>query len=279
MTGRDIEVVLLEQLASALAIPMFVLGPDGGALFFNEPAEVILGQRFEETGSMDREEWQRLLPVSDEFGNEIPSKERLLILALEHGEPVHRRFQLRGFDGVSRQVEATAIPLVGHERKRLGSLGLFWQPSAVPGAGTGQTLPRPAQGTAGSAQEVETILMRRLAARLATPIFLVAADGRLLYFNDAAEPILGCPFSEMAPVAPNELYQVFELTEEDGSPMAPDKDPLGVARLRCEPTHRAFFIRGLDGVRRRIASSGIPLIGQSGRMLGAAGFFWEASPS
>jgi hypothetical protein len=35
------------------------------------------------------------------------------------------------------------------------------------------------------------ILARDLTSRLATPAFVVDADGTLAYFNEAAEPVLG----------------------------------------------------------------------------------------
>ena len=38
-------------------------------------------------------------------------------------------------------------------------------------------------------------------------------------------------------------------------------------------------IRGQDGVERLLEVTAIPLIGQSNRMLGAFGLFWEAEAS
>ena len=48
MPPRNVEIILLKQLASCLAMPMFVLGPDGEMLYFNEPAESIVGARYAE---------------------------------------------------------------------------------------------------------------------------------------------------------------------------------------------------------------------------------------
>ena len=38
-------------------------------------------------------------------------------------------------------------------------------------------------------------------------------------------------------------------------------------------------MRGLDGVPHRLEETAIPLIGQSRRLLGAVGFFWELEDS
>ena len=40
------------------------------------------------------------------------------------------------------------------------------------------------------------ILAKDLASRLATPVFVVDHEGSLLYFNEAAEPVLGVPYAE-----------------------------------------------------------------------------------
>jgi hypothetical protein len=42
---------LARQLAGYLSVPVFLVDPLGNLLFYNEPAEVILGRRFEETGA------------------------------------------------------------------------------------------------------------------------------------------------------------------------------------------------------------------------------------
>ena len=44
------EVSLARALAKSLVIPIFIVDPEGVLLFYNEPAETILGQRFEDTG-------------------------------------------------------------------------------------------------------------------------------------------------------------------------------------------------------------------------------------
>ena len=57
--------------------------------------------------------------------------------------------------------------------------------------------------------------------------------------------------------------------------MAPEDHPLWIARTRCVPAHRTMGLLCFDGVRRLLEVTAIPLIGQSGRMLGAFAVFWE----
>ena len=67
-----VEIILARQLAGYLAVPVFVVSPEGDLLFYNEPAEKILGTRFEETGKMALAEWSTMLEPADEEGKPLP---------------------------------------------------------------------------------------------------------------------------------------------------------------------------------------------------------------
>ncbi|MDZ7613474.1 MAG: PAS domain-containing protein [Flavobacteriaceae bacterium] len=51
MSSKEIEIILSGQWADSLSVPVFIVDTMGNLLFYNEPAEEILGLRFEETGS------------------------------------------------------------------------------------------------------------------------------------------------------------------------------------------------------------------------------------
>ncbi|HSD09604.1 MAG TPA: hypothetical protein VLF14_01370 [Candidatus Binatia bacterium] len=123
--------------------------------------------------------------------------------------------------------------------------------------------------------DVEMILMRQLASHLALPILIVNPNGDLLYFNEAAEPILGRRFDETGPIRRGEWTGMFKPVDDDGSPLTRDKQPLFVATQELRPSHQSSWIQGLDGVRRHIEGIAFPLLGQGGRLIGAAGIFWE----
>jgi PAS domain-containing protein len=124
-------------------------------------------------------------------------------------------------------------------------------------------------------QELEVILLRQLASHLATPILVVDPKGNLVYFNEAAEAILGRRFDETQEIRRAEFNSAFRPTDEYGVPLRPDELPLAMAADRLDPVHRRFWIRGLDGVRRQIEGTAFPLIGQNHRLLGAFAIFWE----
>ena len=64
--GHPIQIILTRQLATHLSVPAFLVDPEGTLLFYNEPAEAILGRRFDDTGEMPAEEWSSaFFPIDD----------------------------------------------------------------------------------------------------------------------------------------------------------------------------------------------------------------------
>jgi PAS domain-containing protein len=53
----EIEIILNRQLADCLSMPVFITDTTGNLIFYNEPAEKVLGARFEDTGEMKAETW------------------------------------------------------------------------------------------------------------------------------------------------------------------------------------------------------------------------------
>jgi len=54
---KPIQIILARQLASSLAMPILIVDADGTLIYYNEPAETIFNQRFDETGEMPAAEW------------------------------------------------------------------------------------------------------------------------------------------------------------------------------------------------------------------------------
>jgi PAS domain S-box-containing protein len=130
MNQQEIEVILARQLADYLALPIFLVDQEGGLLFYNEPAEKILGHRYEETGPMPALEWATVFQPVDEDGRSLPVEQLPLIIALQQGRPAHSGFWIRGLDGVLRQIEVIAFPLIGQGDRRLGAVAIFWEQPA-----------------------------------------------------------------------------------------------------------------------------------------------------
>ncbi len=130
MSQKAIEIILMRQLASYLAMPILLVDPAGNLLFYNEPAEVLLGRRFDETGEIPLEEWYNIVELTAEDGSPVPLEERPLVIALQKRQAAHRGFWIRGPDGISRRIEATAFPLEGQGDRHLGAVVIFWEPNS-----------------------------------------------------------------------------------------------------------------------------------------------------
>jgi len=127
MPQQEIETILTRQLASYLSMPIFIVDPSGNLLFYNESAEEILGQRFEETGEMPATEWSTAFTATDREGTTFPPNKMPLMIALTEHRPAHDKFWIRGRDDVLRHIEVTAFPLVGQAERNLGAIAIFWE--------------------------------------------------------------------------------------------------------------------------------------------------------
>lgn len=127
---QEVEVILARHFAESLAIPVFIVDPDGNLLFYNEPAELILGQRFEETGAMPAEEWGTVFTPVDDEGMPLSLDQLPLMIALGQKRPSHRYMLIQGLNGVPRRIGVTAFPIIGQAARFLGAIALFWEESA-----------------------------------------------------------------------------------------------------------------------------------------------------
>ena len=275
MGQRSIEIVLMRQLASYLAVPILIVDRNLDLLFFNESAEPILGRRFDETGEIRRGRWTQVFQPADANGVPIARDEQPLAVAIDRNEPSYRRSWFTGLDGVARVIPGLAVPLDTRDAGLVGAAGIFW---AVGDGAEPIPAARPNRsGLSRSGHPVEVILLRRLVERLTIPTIITNAEGRLIYYSPSAEGLIGRPFAELGPVDLSDWYDAFQPTDLDGSRIKLEDHPLYIARSQLQPSFGGFLYQGLDGVKRRIEGAAFPLVGQCDRQLGAVGFFWEKS--
>jgi hypothetical protein len=121
------------------------------------------------------------------------------------------------------------------------------------------------------------ILARELASNLATPMFVVDTVGTLVFYNEAAESLLGQSFSVTGPVSSAEWGgSMFHPEDLEGNPISLDDLPLVEVIRGRKPAHAAFRITGLDGVKREIAATSFPLFARADELAGAVAVFWES---
>lgn len=127
MSQQEIEVILSRHLAECLAMPIFIVNPEGDLIFYNEPAETVLGQSYTETGMLPAKEWTTMFKPVDQNGKLLQPEELPLVIALLKRHPAHSRFWIQGKDGVRREIEVTAFPLIGQAERFLGAVAIFWE--------------------------------------------------------------------------------------------------------------------------------------------------------
>jgi PAS domain-containing protein len=127
-----------------------------------------------------------------------------------------------------------------------------------------------------SAQKpLELILARNLLTSVSTPAFLVAGDGQLLFYNEAAGALLGRSFEETGSRPAEEWIALFGPFDDDGEPMDYYSIPATQALREDRPYHGTFRICAANG-QEDIAASAIPIVGAGG-MSGGIVIFWPVT--
>jgi PAS domain-containing protein len=127
MAQHAVELILTKQLASTLTVPIFLVDTEGNLLFYNEPAEAILGLRFEETGEMSSAEWGTRFHPTTLDGQPVAVHDLPLVRALVGRMPTHGPLRIVGGDGVARSILVTAFPLNAQGGRFLGAVAMFWE--------------------------------------------------------------------------------------------------------------------------------------------------------
>lgn len=129
MPQQEIEIVLSRNFAEQLTTAIFIVNPAGDLVYYNEPAENLLGTSYEETGTMSSSEWGTKFHPVDQNGESIPPQELPLLIAITQRRPAHNIFWIVDLDGNLREIEVTALPLIGRSGRLAGGMAVFWERS------------------------------------------------------------------------------------------------------------------------------------------------------
>jgi PAS domain-containing protein len=119
--------ILARELASQLATATFIADAAGDLVFYNEPAEEILGRTFGEAGAMPAREWATLFQIEDLEGAPVPLERNPAGIALTERRPAHGSLRIVALDGKRRQLSVTALPLFSSPTELVGMIALFWE--------------------------------------------------------------------------------------------------------------------------------------------------------
>jgi len=123
---EPIELILVKHWASYTAIPIFIVDADGNLAYYNEPAETIIGRSFDEAGEINAADMDEMFVTSDRDGNRLSKEELPIVQAFANHVPAHRSIRFRGLDGTWRDIDVTALPLIGQGGRHVGALAVFW---------------------------------------------------------------------------------------------------------------------------------------------------------
>ena len=123
---------------------------------------------------------------------------------------------------------------------------------------------------------IEIIQARGLISQLSTAAFLVDDDGSLLFYNGAAERLLGLRFDEAGPMPADEWGTRFRPRLPGGRELAVEELPLTIALRQGRPGHARMEITGADGDDHTIAVTAMPIQAR-GSQRGAFAIFWPVS--
>lgn len=126
-TSKSIQIILARQLASSIAQPILLVDALGALIYYNEPAEAIFNQRFDETGEMPAAEWTTRIAAVDDDRNPIPPEHRPMMRVLAERYPISQTLWIRSLDGEWRHLRVTAFPLIGERDVLFGAMSIFWE--------------------------------------------------------------------------------------------------------------------------------------------------------
>jgi PAS domain-containing protein len=124
---KSLPLILARELASNLATPMFLMDPGGMLVFYNDAAAMLLGKPFAELGEIPSGEFGTALQLATPDGEPVRRRDSPSGIAYYERRPAHMTLLATAFDGVRREYEATAYPLLGGNGEMHGVVAVFWQ--------------------------------------------------------------------------------------------------------------------------------------------------------
>jgi PAS domain-containing protein len=111
---------------------------------------------------------------------------------------------------------------------------------------------------------------------LSTPTLIADARGDLVYYNEAAETVVGKRFAETGEMPLDEWLAPFEPRTVESGPLPPKDRPARVAFDEQRASHLRYLVTSADGVEREIEVTAFPLFAHADEFVGIVAIFWRA---
>ena len=122
---KPLELIQARNLITSLSTPTLLVNRDGDVIFYNDAAGGLLGQRYEETGTLSAQDWVRAFGPFDEDGEPLPVDRQPLTGALRRGRAGHALYRIKTVAGAEYEIEVSGVPLVVGDGFR-GAMIFFW---------------------------------------------------------------------------------------------------------------------------------------------------------
>jgi PAS domain-containing protein len=119
------------------------------------------------------------------------------------------------------------------------------------------------------------ILAREFASNLATPTLIADEEGTLIFYNEAADRVIGRPFAESGELPVDEWTSSFTPRTPEGEPLPAERRPVRMALDQKRPFHMSYRATSSDGVDRDIGVTAFPLFAQAEAFVGIMAIFWR----
>jgi PAS domain-containing protein len=119
------------------------------------------------------------------------------------------------------------------------------------------------------------ILARALMSNLSTPALIADARGTLVYYNEAAEAVVGKRFAEVGEMLLDEWLDTFEPRTNTSERLPPERRPARIAFDERRAAHERYLVTSADGVEREIEVTAFPLFAHMEEFVGVVAIFWR----
>jgi PAS domain-containing protein len=120
------------------------------------------------------------------------------------------------------------------------------------------------------------ILAREFISNLSTPALIADARGYLVFYNEAAESVVGRRFGETGEVPLDEWVATFEPRTLESEPLPAERRPPRIAFDERRPAHLRYLITSADGVEREVEVTAFPLFAHTDEFVGIVVIFWRS---
>src|SRR5256885_763113 len=119
------------------------------------------------------------------------------------------------------------------------------------------------------------ILAREFASNLSTPTVVTDERGYLVFYNEAAEAVVGKRFAETGEMLLDDWLAGFEPRTLASEPLPPERRPARIALDERRASHAHYRVTSADGAEREIEVTAFPLFAQTDDFVGVVAIFWR----